>query len=373
MQIIKVDSKKRHQVNAFINLHFQIYKDIPQWVPPLEFELRKKFDREHHSFYKHSDAVFFMAIDDSGKVRGRIAVIDNRNFNEYNQTAKAFFYLFECENDKSVAEALFDAAYDWARSRGLTAIMGPRGFNALDGQGLLVKGFEHRPAFGVPYNPPYYRDLIETLGFEVTREVTSGYMDRTMLLPERVHKMAEKVKQRRGLEVRNFKNRRDLHAFASHVKELYNDSLSEIAGNPPLTDDEVEGMTNQIIWFADPKIIKVVYKDDNPVGFLLAYPDISAAVQRNNGKLLPFGWLDILLELRKTKWVILNGVGIKKEYRGLGGTVLMYSEIEKSLLDGGFEYADLVQTGLENDKIQREMQGYKIKFYKKHLVYTRDL
>jgi hypothetical protein len=121
--------------------------------------------------------------------------------------------------------------------------------------------------------------------------------------------------------------------------------------------------------FADPRLIKVVMKDDQPVGFLFAYPDISAAIQRTRGRILPLGWLDLLLELRHTKWVNINGAGIIEQYRGLGGTALLFSEMYKSVLEGGFEHADIVQVGMENDKMQRELRDLGIDFYKTHRMY----
>jgi len=66
-------------------------------------------------------------------------VLDNSRYNSHNQTKDAFFYLFECEPDPQAAHGLFDSAFAWARGRGLNRILGPRGFTALDGLGLLVK------------------------------------------------------------------------------------------------------------------------------------------------------------------------------------------------------------------------------------------
>ncbi len=155
-----------------------IYKDIPQWVPPLQMDERIRLNPKKFPFYKHSHASFFIAyersspvdkrsspVDKSNRPIGRLAVLDNRHYNEYNKESTAFFYLFECENNAEAANGLFTAAFDWARSRGLTKILGPKGFTPLDGFGLLVKGFEHRPAFGLPYNPAYYVNLIEAQGF----------------------------------------------------------------------------------------------------------------------------------------------------------------------------------------------------------------
>jgi hypothetical protein len=106
---------------------------------------------------------------------------------------------------------------------------------------------------------------------------------------------------------------------------------------------------------------------------LFAYPDISAAIQRTRGRILPLGWIDLLLELRRTKWVNINGAGIVEKYRGLGGTALLFSEMHKSVFEGGFEHADVVQVGMENDKMQRELRDLGIDFYKTHRIYQRVL
>ncbi len=133
-------------------------------------------------------------------------------------------------------------------------------------------------------------------------------------------------------------------------------------------------MTNQMLWIADPKLIKIVMKDDRPVGFLFAYPDISAALQKTKGRLFPFGWLTILRELRTTDWININGAGMIEEYRGLGGTAILYSEIFKSVTENPrYHHAEVVQIGLENDKMQREMQNFGIDFYKMHRTYVKDL
>jgi len=146
-----------------------------------------------------------------------------------------------------------------------------------------------------------------------------------------------------------------------------------MSGNTPLTDEDVKTMADQMLWFADPKLIKIVFKGDEPVGFLLAYPDISAAIQRCSGRLLPLGWLGILLELRNTKWININGAGMVEGFRGLGGTALLFSEMYKSVAESSYRYADLVQIGLENDKMQRELRGLGIDFYKTHRTYKREI
>src|SRR5512140_1180810 len=172
MNIIQIDLSNKRQVQDFLDLPFSIYKDIPQWVPPLMNDERNRLNRKRFPFFKHSQAGFFLAMDGTRPI-GRLAVLDNRHYNEFNNESTAFFYLFESEDNPDAATGLFQSAFDWARARGLTKIHGPKGFTPLDGFGLLVKGFEHRPAFGLPYNPEYYIPLVEAQGFEPARDAVS--------------------------------------------------------------------------------------------------------------------------------------------------------------------------------------------------------
>ena len=372
MQILVVDTRKRDQTRQFLDLPFEIYKCYPQWVPPLAGDARFMLNRDKHPFYKHGAAEFFLALEDDEPV-GRLAVLKNDNFNAHNQDQAAFFYLFECGDHPQAAQGLFEAAAIWARKQGLTRIMGPRGFTVFDGLGMLVKGFEHRPAFGLPYNPPYYCRLVEAVGFKTYSELVSGYLDEKMEFPEIVQRGAELIMKRRGLRIAKFNTRQDLRNLIPHLKDLYNSSFTEGDGNIPLTDEDVMGIANQMLWFADPKLIKIVMKDEQPVGFLVAYPDISAAIQRTGGKMFPLGWLQMIIELKRTKWININGAGMVEAYRGSGGTAILFSEMYKSVAESRYRFADLVQIGTENDNMQREMRKFGIDFYKTHRMYEWDI
>ncbi len=373
MQTIQVDLTNKKQVRDFLSLPFSIYQDIPQWVPPLQMDEKARLDPKRFPYYKHSQACFLLAYEGARPV-GRLAVLDNRRYNEFNHESTAFFYLFECEDKLSAATGLFEAGFAWARSRGLTRILGPKGFTPLDGFGLLVKGFEHRPAFGLPYNPAYYIPLIEAQGFIPHGESVSGYLGANIQFPARIHALAERLAQRRGLHILRCYTRADLRALIPHLKELYNRAVEGTTGNTPLTDEEVDGLFNQLVWLADPKLIKLVMKDGQAVGFLLAYPDVSAALQRTRGRLFPFGWWTLLRELSRTDWININGAGLLPEYRGSGGTAILYSELFKSIQENPrIHYAEVVQIGVENEAMQREMENFGVDFYKTHRTYRREL
>jgi len=373
MNILQLDLNNKKHVDDFMRLPFSIYRDIPQWVPPLQMDERLRLNPKRFPFYKHSRASFFLAYERSNPL-GRLAVLDNSRYNEFNKTKTAFFYLFECENNLEAATALFNVGFEWARGRGLDKVIGPKGFTPLDGFGLLVKGFEHRPAFGLPYNPSYYVDLIEAQGFVKEGESVSGYLGTNIQFPPRIHQLAERIAKRRGLRILRCNTRKDLRNLVTYLKELYNNSLTGTEGTAPLTDEEVNTMANQLIWLADPKLVKLVMKDNEAVGFLLAYPDVSLALQKTRGRLFPFGWLTLLLELRRTDWININGAGLLPEYRGSGGTAILFSEMFKSVSENPrYKHADVVQIGVENENMQREMENFGIDFYKMHRTYKKEL
>ena len=380
MNIIQIDFNNRKQIQDYLSLPSRIYKDTPQWVPPLAGDERVRLDPKRYPFYKHSAAAFFLAERD-GIVVGRLAILENHLYNDYNHEKTAFFYQFECEPDLDIAKRLFESAFEWAKSRGLNKILGPKGFTALDGLGLLVKGFELRPALGLPYNPPYYPEFLASLGFETVNEIVSGYLGAGIKFPDRIHELAARVQERRGLRIARLNNRRELRSALHLLRELYNGALEGTSGGTPITDEEIKTLADQMLWFADPRLIMIVMKIDEshpgherPVGFLLAYPDISAALQKTKGHLFPLGWLTILHELRTTDWININGAGMVKEYRGLGGTAILYSELFKSVTENPrYKHIEVVQIGLENDKMQREMENFGVDFYKTHRIYQRFL
>lgn len=373
MNVTQVDTQNREHVRKFLDLPFSIYRNIPQWVPPLRIDARKQLDRRRNPFFEHSEAVFLLAEDSNQQPVGRLCVMNNKRYNELKGSRTGFFYLFDSVNDRQVSQALFDSGLSWAREQGLKRIVGPKGFVATDGLGMLIEGFEHRPAFGIPYNPSYYPALVEAAGFRLLRDLVSGYVDRSAQVPDRIFSIARKVARRKGLDVVGLTSRGELRKIAPEIKTLYNRVLGGFEDNVPLSDAELDSIVNQMIWFADPKLIKLARKEGELIGFVFGFPDISAALQRTGGRLFPFGWIDLLLELRRTPWVNLNGGGIVEEHQGMGGTAILLSEIARSLLDSQFQYADLVQIRKENDRMLREIRQFGIEFYKTHRMYEQAL
>ena len=374
LQIRKIETENKKDVRRFIELPFALYKGHPLWVPPIRMDIKTRLDREKHPFHEHSDVDFFLA-ERNGEVLGRIAVIENKLYNEYHGKHHAQFYFFECVEDLDVARGLFDIAYDWARERNLNQIVGPKGLGPLDGYGMLVEGYEFRPAMTMMnYNPPYYRAFMDALGFQKEVDFVSCYLSAEKFkLQERVHRIAERAAKRSGLSVKRFKNKRELLSWAPRIGKTYNETFVENWEYYPLTEREIDFVVKEILTFADPKLIKIIVHGDSVVGFLFAFPDVSAAIQRNHGRFLPFGIIDLLIESNRTKWVALNGAGVLPEFHGRGGNALLYSEIEKTIHEYGYRHADLTQVAESAVQMRRDLENVGGVAYKNHRVFIRNL
>ena len=375
IKIRQVDIKSKAEVNKFVQIPFRLYKDHPQWVPRFLVDVRMMMNPKKHPFYEHSEADFFTAERD-GEAVGRIAALINKPFNKYHNTRDAEFYLFECINDQEVANALFEKVIQWAKNRGMNKLVGPKGFGPLDGYGIQIEGFEHRQMMNMMnYNYPYYRDLVENLGFTKAVDFVSSYMKpEKFQLPEKVRKASEIAQKRGTFEVLTFKNKRHLRQWAGKIGQAYNKSFVKNWEYYPLSKREINFVLDNVITIVDPNLMKVILKDNEVVGFVFPFPDVSRAMQKNKGKL---GFIEILRlfsEIKKTDWISFNGVGILPEYQGLGGNAIIYDELEKALHENRrFVNAELTQVAETAVQMRKDLLNLGVKFYKNHRVYQKDI
>ena len=375
LTIEKLDTTNKKHVKRFIDVPFQFYKNTPQWVPPIRMDVAGAMDRQKHPFYEHSEADFFIAVRD-GRDVGRLQVLYNRKYNEYHGKHRAQFYYFECEENQETANALFERGFEWARQYGLDEIIGPKSMFILDGYGLLVEGFEHRQMMTMMnYNHPYLVKQLETLGFEKEVDFVSCYVHTPEFrLDDRIHRIAERVQERGTLSVVRFKNKKELVKIAPKIGAAYNKTFVNNWEYAPLSEREVKFVVDTIITVADHRLFKIIMHGDDVAGFLFAFPDISKALQRSQGKLFPFGIFDLLLEMRRTDWLSVNGAGVLPEYQGRGGNALMYSELEKTARESGkFEHVELTQVAESAVAMRHDLENLGGKAYKNHRVFRRKL
>jgi hypothetical protein len=373
--IEKIDTENRKQVKRFVELPYRIYANCPQWVPPLNIDAYNQLNRKKHPFHEHSDVDFFLAVRD-GRDVGRIAAIENKPYNQYHNKKTANFYFFECENDAEAVTTLFNVVTEWSKSRELDMLIGPKGMGPLDGYGILTFGFEQRQMMTMlNYNHNYYLPMLEAQGFVKEVDFVSCYLPADKFeMPERVQKITERVMQRGNLEIKNFKSKKELMSWANRIGKAYNDAFVNNWEYYPLTQREIDFVVENIMTIADYRLIKIITHGEDVVGFLFAFHDVSAALQRANGKLFPFGLLDILLELRRTNTVSVNGMGILPKHQGHGGNALLYYAMGTTLLNfKQFTNVEMTQVAETTEQMRADLKNLNGVEYKNNRVYKKAI
>jgi hypothetical protein len=171
------------------------------------------------------------------------------------------------------------------------------------------------------------------------------------------------------LNVIRFDNKKTLKAWVNRIGQAYNQAFVNNWEYYPLTEREISFVVDTILLVADPRLIKIITHDQEVVGFLFGWPDVSAALQRANGHLFPFGIIDLLLDMRRTNWVAINGMGILEKYQGHGGNALLYTEMELTIRDQRFDHADLTQVADTAVQMRNDLMNLGGVPYKNHRVY----
>jgi GNAT superfamily N-acetyltransferase len=375
LAIEKINTDNKSQARRFVEFYYDLYKDCPQWVPPLYMDAYLPLNRKKHPFFEHSGADFFLAVRD-GEVVGRICAGENKPFNEYHKTKKAQFYFFDAIDDLEVARALFAAVFDWARERGLDTLIGPKGLSPFDGYGIQIEGFEQRQMMTMMnYNYDYYPKLVEALGFEKEVDFVSCYLpSEAFKIPERIERVAKRVMARGNLWVKHFKSKKELISWAQRIGETYNRTFIHNWEYYPFSQGDIDYAVQNVFMVADPRLIKLIMHGKDIVGFLFAFPDVSAALQRAKGRLFPFGIVDILLEMKRTKTVSGNGMGVLPEFQGTGGNALLYYEMGKTFFDfHQFEHVEMTQVAETTKQMRADLKNLNGVEYKNHRVYRKHI
>lgn len=371
MHLRQLDTTNNRDVEQFVKFPFHLYRNCPYWVPPLLSDFRENLNRNKHPFYVHSEADFFV-VEDNGRTLGRIAAIENKNYNQFRNTKTAFFGYFEAVEDERVAELLVTAVSEWAAKRNLIQLIGPRGVNGLDGS-ILVDGFDHNPALTISYNHHYYDQLLQANGLHKRTDYLSGYLPANYQLPERIHHLADRVKVRRGYWIKSFESKQDLQQWIPKILAVHQQAFSQTGSYYPPTQAEIERTINSVMLIADPALIKLVMKHQLIVGFIFAYHDVSEGLRKAAGRLFPIGWAHVLRSKQNTKWANINGIGLLPEYQGLGGNTVLYTALQETINDSQFDHVEIVLVDEANLKSFADMEQIGVRWYKRHRQYERNI
>jgi GNAT superfamily N-acetyltransferase len=360
---------------AFIRFPYSVYAGDPNWVAPLEMERRDFLDPKKNAFFEFGEVELFLARR-AGKVVGRIAAVSNPPYNTLHETNVGFFGLFECVNDAGVARALFEAASAWLRAKGYTSVIGPMSYSTNYECGLLVEGFDVPPAVMMAYNPSYYGALIEANGFTKAKDLYAWELSSAVEPPEKVARIAEKIRQREGVTVRSVR----LDQFESEVKTLkglYNAAWEKNWGFVPMTDREFDHLAREMKQVVRPELALVAEVKGEPVAFSLTLPDANQALKAANGRLtqfgLPIGLVKLVLASRRINRLRLIVLGIKEGYRRRGLDAILYLDTLRTAKALGYVGGEISWTLEDNHLVNRAIESMGGKRSKMYRVYERPL
>jgi GNAT superfamily N-acetyltransferase len=288
---------------AFIDLPYRLYANDPHWVAPLKSEVVGQIDPAKNGWFSHAEAQLMLA-ERQGRVVGRISAhLDTLALTMPAEQGfgpgVGFWGMFEAE-DREAGDALIAAAEDWLRAKGMTRAIGPISLSIWEEPGLLVQGHDHSPTVMMGHHKPEYQGWIEGRGYSVAKELRTYDLDITGGFPPIVNRIIQSGERNDKIVIR----RVDKSRFADEaaiILGILNDAWSDNWGFVPLTQPEIDDVGKKLKPIVYEDLIRLAEIEGEPVAFMITLPDLNEPLKPLKGSLFPFGWLKLLVWLRRPK------------------------------------------------------------------------
>jgi len=376
VEIRQVATRREREV--FVRLPWRLYRDDPNWVPPLLSSARRLLDPARNPFFEHGEMRLYLAWR-GGRPVGRIAAIVNRLHNRYHGDATGFWGFFEAEPDRVVVSALLERAAEDLRGRGMNRMLGPFNPSINSECGLLVEGFDKPPSLMMPYNPPSYPELVEAAGHRRHKDLLAYYLDCQMLAdnPEKMARMEriERAIMRRhpGLSIRTL----DMSRYEEEVlalAELFNEARRENWGFVPVTRAEALEMAREMKPIVEPTCAIFAELEGQLVGCVMGLPDIGPLLKKANGRLFPFGWVHLVGWRRRVHEMRIFGAGVLPKFRHLGIIPILFLNYVRNSTGMGYDTGELSWVAEDNLRSVRTLEAaFGPRLYKRYRIYEREL
>jgi hypothetical protein len=373
IEIIPVQG--RALLDRFIRLPERLHKDDPNYIAPLHMERREALTAKN-PFFGHAEVQFWLARKD-GRDVGRISAQIDHEAQALRPDAPGMFGMIAAENDPAIFKALLETAENWLRARGMKQRQGPLNLNINEETGLLVAGFDTPPMLLMGHDQPYIAGRLEELGLRKAKDVFAYLYDITQELPASVRRLLA-----RPLPPELVVRRIDFKRYNEEIRtitSIFNDAWANNWGFVPLTEIETDYLAKSLKPLLDPRLVSVVERNGEPVGFLVGLPNLNEAIQGLDGKLLPFGWAKLLWRLKvkgvKTARVPLMGVRRSAAQDIIGSLLpfLMVDAVRKEAVKMGFTHIELSWILEDNLPMRRMNESLGAKAYKTYRVYEKTL
>ncbi len=320
----------RHRFTA---VPFTLFGRDPKWIPPMRMSVLDRISPKNPA-NQHQVTRLWIAYRD-GQAVGRIGACVDSFFNQYQNASWGWVGFFDAADDPEAVRQLFEAAWEWLKSQGVSTAVGPASFTTNDEVGILVEGYDDPPLFLTNHNPPYYERLWVDHDWQPVMDLWAWkFVRATIGLSDRQRRLLDRVRERAKVTIRPMRMK-DFDAEVSRLFEVYNAAWSKNWAFAPMPEAEIRHLAKQMKQLIDPKLALVVEKPDGePVGVSIVLPDVNEIMGRiRSGRLLPFGWVRLLTGLSKVTRVRVFAVGVKPEQQTLGLGPLLYQEGMQGVLD----------------------------------------
>ena len=371
IEIVSVVDRRRQK--QFLRLPWDLYRDDPNWTPPLLMNQKELLGFKKHPFFEDAEIQSFLALRD-GQPCGRISAIVHHAHNRRHQEKRGFFGFFESEDDSTVSTALFDAAADWLRGQGMTAIRGPLNPSFNYEIGLLVDGFHEPATFMMTYNHPYYEKLITEYGF-VKEEDLFAFMatiDLVAKLPDKIQFVVDEVTRRFNLKMRPI-SKKNFRQDIDNFLNIYNQANQNHWGFVPLSDNEVKHMAAGLKNLIVHDLTSVAEVDGKPIGTVFALLDYNPRIKAMDGRLFPFGFLKLLTKRREIKRVRMIATHVLPEYQRWGVSLALLNRILNDALEWGIEEGEFSWVAESNLLSRQTLERGGVEKTKTYRIFDRDL
>jgi hypothetical protein len=345
------------ELKRFVSFQYSLYRGNRYWVPPLRSDELLSLRKDKNPAFDFCEAKYWLAYKD-GNVVGRIAGIINHRFNEKWNKKAARFGWFDFVDDMAVSSLLLQTAEQWAKEKGMISIQGPLGFTDMDGEGMLIEGFEEVSTLGALYNFAYYPHHIEQAGY--LKDIDWIEYEVTMHgdIPEKVARLAEIALVRNKLSVLKVKKAKEMLPYARDIFYVLNAAYKDLYGFVELSDKQIDMYVKQYFGFIRPEFVPVVLDEHGKVAaFGIAMPSLSRAFQRCNGSLFPFGFIHVLRALKKNNRI----------------DAILIHESNKAFNKNKIEKVETNRELEENAKVQAQWRFYDHRQHKRRRCYRKDL
>ncbi|MDA8214083.1 MAG: hypothetical protein M0Z64_02255 [Nitrospiraceae bacterium] len=369
MKVKIIEAKTKSDINAFIEFPLDFYKNDRLYAPQLTRDMKVHFS-EKNPFIKESEVKFFLALKD-GRPAGRIASILNPQHIQIQNEKAGFFGFFECINDSTVSGALLSRVQNELKNQGMETMRGPMNFSTNEECGFLIEGFDSPPMLMMPYNLPYYNDLMTAFGMSKSKDLHAYIYDMQEELPEKVLRVAA-LAERKGITVRTI-DKKNFMADMKIFQNVYNSAWEKNWGFIPISDEELAYSAGRLKPLAVPDLTLIAEKDGEPIGFLGLIPDFNFVLRHMGGRLNPITILKALYYSRKITDLRLLLYGIKPEYRNRGVDALLFKVGHKNIKKGGYKRIEFSWILEDNISVIRICEMFGARLYKRYRVYEKKI